>query len=800
MASPFLRAEQPNILFLMVDDLGNDQIKPAHTPNIDRLAAISSEVRGYCNYPWCNASRTSLFAGLLPDTIQVYADFRPFKNFRDRPWMQKVLRESGYRVTGTGKIFHRGASHWNIDDWDHYTYPSQSDPSLTDPKANLMVSGKWVTAFFEDDVELRDQRVTREGLSLLEASLNQEEPWALFVGFAKPHRPLFSHRSDWEANETGNEDDFFDEISGYPTRPFFSPRISLEEARLHRRGYRSCITHIDKQIGQILDRLEEAGQLNQTLIVLTSDHGFGTGQLGLRVMGKVQPHEACNRIPILIHRPGQTAYEDKTDFIVELVDLYPTILDFARASIPANHGQSLRPFLVGDMQIESWQNYARQVVLTNNSTKLYRRIVTPVHTSYRQLHNDRATLFDNISDPAHQHSLTTLYDDPRVESLFDSIPPAPPIAVNSSVEIEETDRYYSISFPTEIFSSYRLIGLNREENAVSPTYLSTTEEMKLVIPANDYTAEIRAQKVSSNGEPIPARIKHINGEIHIQATSEKGNSLFLIESKDLQSWTLLDQRIGKNSTEEWILPIEGPEKFFQVRRKNSQLLTEPLTIQAIDNQSKSFELRFPSKEGDFYALEETINLTDWRAIKYIDGNEEPNSTEILINENSTNKRFYRVRRFLQNPPIIESSTEINPSGDEASISFEKEITVNYRLEGSNDNINWTPLHTTTGNQDGEEIIVENNWSFYRIREEVESQVEEVPISSVAYNSKFNATINFVPEDDMYHQIERKTSDEKYEIVLAPLRPGVSHVKIYDVDPNEEYRVVFYVDEKLEIRR
>jgi arylsulfatase A-like enzyme len=88
--------DKPNILFIIVDDLNWVDVAPSHTPNLDRLLAVSTEFKGYPNFPWCNPSRCSLFAGLRPEAIGIY-DLDPFPRvvLPNRYWLPQGINDSG---------------------------------------------------------------------------------------------------------------------------------------------------------------------------------------------------------------------------------------------------------------------------------------------------------------------------------------------------------------------------------------------------------------------------------------------------------------------------------------------------------------------------------------------------------------------------------------------------------------------------------------------------------------------------------------------------------------------------------
>ncbi len=229
-------------------------------------------------------------------------------------------------------------------------------------------------------------------------------------------------------------------------------------------------------------------------MVFTSDHGYGTYNLGTRVEGKVTPFEAGTRMPLWVHMPGQASYQDRRDIIVELVDIYPTILDLAGHPEATQgklmtHGQSLKPHLLsGDWT--GWNNWASTLIVNVNQEKRWKRVSTLDLTSYHhQLWNAKATLFANRpytwtdpvdgttqtweADPEHWCNLTQSPNHPLVRQLQALHRPAP---LPQDLQIEDTpDDHTTISFFAETGLRYTI--------SASPD-LETWERLEVVDGVN----------------------------------------------------------------------------------------------------------------------------------------------------------------------------------------------------------------------------------------------------------------------------------------------------------------------------
>jgi hypothetical protein len=124
-----------------------------------------------------------------------------------------------------------------------------------------------------------------------------------------------------------------------------------------RHAYYACISYVDAQIGKMVQALKESGEYDNTIIVLWSDHGFNLGEMGY--WGKATNYEMATRVPFIIVAPGITdkVKGEKSDALVELVDIYPTLCDLAGLQRPTQlEGHSIVPLLKKpDMQ---WQQAA----------------------------------------------------------------------------------------------------------------------------------------------------------------------------------------------------------------------------------------------------------------------------------------------------------------------------------------------------------------------------------------------------------------------------------------------------------
>jgi len=393
--------KHPSILMIAVDDLrpmlgcyGDERI---HTPHIDRLAARSVLFeRAYCNYAKCGASRLSLMTGLRPSQINVLGhgekDVAEFRERRpDAVSLARWFKDRGYETRSFGKIDHDG---WQIrEDWSFPPSPGRDREMWEvvdeeNPLGPTRIADRTDCPVIQDpevpDDHLFAGRMTSEVIDLLK-SRDSEKPFFFAVGFRRPHLPFVAPKKYfdlYEPDETWltqfpepprdapplawfNSDGYIGmarklgfempnppsreegplwngfELRSYtdaPTRGVIPPETQLE--LIH--AYAACISYVDAQVGRLLDSLEEAGLLDDTIIALWSDHGWHLGEMS--AWGKMTNYEVGTQVPLLLSSPGVAP--TRTKALAELVDLYPTLCDLTGVGSPDHlEGSSLVPLL-----------------------------------------------------------------------------------------------------------------------------------------------------------------------------------------------------------------------------------------------------------------------------------------------------------------------------------------------------------------------------------------------------------------------------------------------------------------------
>ncbi len=359
-----------NVLFIAADDLrvelgcyGDTIVK---TPHIDRLAESGTLFRyAYCQQAVCNPSRASLLTGLRPDTLGVWdlpTHFR--QNHPDIVTLPQLFKQNGYHTQNIGKIFHnwrqdkfRGdPTSWSIPAVMHYASHG-SDRALIDGTPPPDLSGVPRTEMRNvPDNAYFDGRIAELAVEALRELKHRR--FFLAIGFWKPHAPFNAPQRYWDLYRRAeikpplNPDpptnvpaiamhDSREIMRGFRHRPNGQP--TTDDVLALRHGYYAATSYLDAQLGQVIDELDRLQLRDKTVIVFWSDHGFHLGEHSL--WAKTSNFELDARVPLIINAPNYQAGQ-RTDAVVELLDLYPTLADLCGLTAPSNlEGVSLQPLL-----------------------------------------------------------------------------------------------------------------------------------------------------------------------------------------------------------------------------------------------------------------------------------------------------------------------------------------------------------------------------------------------------------------------------------------------------------------------
>ncbi len=414
---------RPNILFLLADDQAYDTIaalgnREIETPNLDRLVQRGvTFTHAYNQGSWlpavCVASRTMLNTGLSLWRAQA-AEKNLNQWVQQRRLWPQLLATEGYDTYFTGK--------WHVKADPQQVFQVVRNvrggmPAQTPLGYNRPVEGQpdawkpWDPQFggFWQGGKHWSEVVADDAIDYLAMARGSQKPFFMYIAFNAPHDPRQSPREyvdKYPLEKLSLPEPF---LPSYPL-DIGSNRIRDEQlapfprtehaVKVHRQEYYAIITHLDAQIGRILDALEASGQAENTYIVFTSDHGLACGHHGL--MGKQNMYEHSMRVPFVVVGPGVTAGQ-RIDAPIYVQDIMPTTLEWAGAKVPEGVDfRSLVPLLQGksdgwrDTIYGAYMDFQRMIVRRGYKLNAYPKIdVVLLH----HLQNDPNEIRDLSENP-----------------------------------------------------------------------------------------------------------------------------------------------------------------------------------------------------------------------------------------------------------------------------------------------------------------------------------------------------------------------------------------------------------------
>lgn len=446
-----------NVLFIVVDDLrpilgcyGDERVK---SPRIDALAAAGLRFdRAYCQYALCNPSRASLLAGRRPESLEIFTLAKFVRDGHpDVVTLPEHFKAHGYETRSYGKIFHvTNGNHDDPQSWSRPPWPARKSTAAKAPAGGAEPAASSaapvsVTADHSDDDpaespdvaddELLDGRIANEAVAALGELQNR--PFFLAVGFHKPHLPFSAPKRYWDLYDRSDFQPPADaalprgapayasndssELRRYKGVPPSGPPVSDAEASRLIHGYHACVSYADAQVGRVLDELERLRLDDDTVVVLFGDHGYHLAEKG--TWTKRTAWELATRVPLVIRLPQRLeGAHGSTDRLVELLDLYPTLVELCGLPEPAGlEGRSLVPLL--HEPGAAWPHVARSII-TRKVPELGKGTITGravrtdryrwVEWSGGPLREPVHELYDHETDPHETANLAASADGQRV--------------------------------------------------------------------------------------------------------------------------------------------------------------------------------------------------------------------------------------------------------------------------------------------------------------------------------------------------------------------------------------------------
>ena len=427
-----------NVLFIIVDDLtttlGCYGDCDAHTPHMDALAARGVRFeRAYTQFALCNPSRCSFLTGCYPERTKVFDLTTSLRQaLPDVVTLPQLFKNAGYTAGRIGKVFHvpdpetkldvhMGAS--TLKDQsilDEAKLAERSEGDLSDPPHKGGIDGYVYNRCYapsrRPDSDFTDYAIADAALATLDEF--KDKPFFLAVGFIRPHTPYVAPQRFFDVLDPSKifMPEFYrpggENLAHIPNaalRPnnnvfqFAAP--TLQQAREARRAYHASTAWVDSQVGRVLAKLKELRLDDNTIVLLTGDHGYQLGEHGL--WAKQTLFEEGTHVPLMVAGPG--IKPAVCAGLVEQLDIYPTLAGLAGLAIPKYiEGMTLQPLL------EDPNGHGKPAVystMVSTHTKLIGHAIRTDCFRYVEWDEGRGgrQLYDHNTDP---HELTNLAETP----------------------------------------------------------------------------------------------------------------------------------------------------------------------------------------------------------------------------------------------------------------------------------------------------------------------------------------------------------------------------------------------------
>ena len=501
----------------------------SQTPNISRLmdSGVSFQ-QMHCTIPICAPSRSSFFTGIYPHTSNNFGmdNWNQNSVLANSKTIFAHFKENGYRTIGTGKLMHHHA-HADWDefreeaDYGPYAHngtqqvphpltpaPLRNDFGKIDGSYGPFVSlqgkdfgdGKrytWQRGNWENIYDMSFPQEGARDLTADEANAqwaveklkgysdeSNAKPFFMGIGFMRPHTPLivpqrFYDQYPLESLELPKilqgdaEDTYLTKSRGGNDRglKLFNSLVAsydgdVELALKHfTQAYLACVASIDELVGIILDAVDQSPLKDNTIIVFTSDHGWGTGPKDY--VYKNSLWEESTRVPFIIRAPGVAKKGADVEHPTSLVDLYPTLIELCGLSGDTRRneqgavidGNSLVPLMINPViddwggpegaltAIHKWKDMDPMMQNYSLRTKDWRYI--RYYTGDEELYDHRSDLleWDNLaSNPEYTARLASFRKQLDQRITIRASTSASPVATSKEASSDDGEKWKSIYF------------------------------------------------------------------------------------------------------------------------------------------------------------------------------------------------------------------------------------------------------------------------------------------------------------------------------------------------------------------
>ncbi len=412
----------PNIVLITTDQQRHDTLHAAgnphiRTPHLDWLLDTGIQyTRAYSDCPVCMPARATIMMGQYAYNHGLTSNGEVIKPIHRERSLPAVLTRAGYQTRAQGKMhFAPMRCHYGFEEMEiieHYYRTMQRNPHRGRPMNHGMGQNEMFPCLNTvDDTNSLTHWTVDRSMDFLDTR-DDTRPFFLWTSFTKPHPPYDPSPAYWSLYDShdmplpiyGGWSEKQDQMpGGFCASTYGLNNVQRFDARLlqdMKRAYYACITQIDYNLGLLFSKMRELNLLHNTLIIFTSDHGdmLGDHHLGAKSIGL----EGAAHVPLIVRLPGENDDQPRrgirSDALVCLADIMPTILDYADVEPPA--GQAMD----GINMLDAADGKAEREMLFGESGPYHFVLREGYKYLFSEIGGDE--LFFNLAeDPCEQHNL-----------------------------------------------------------------------------------------------------------------------------------------------------------------------------------------------------------------------------------------------------------------------------------------------------------------------------------------------------------------------------------------------------------
>lgn len=436
-----MNTKRPNIILIMADQMASDVIgalgHPAvKTPNLDKLVQTGTTFDNcYCNSPLCAPSRAALMSGTLVRNNEVYDNAAEFR--AGIPTFVHVLRNTGYNTALAGKMHFVGPDqlHGFEERLTTDIYPSDfgwtpdwrigvhANKGTSVTRAKNAGISQW------NDQLSFDEEVLSCTLKKIRQVKKEEDnrPFFICASFTHPHDPFVIMQEYWDlyedtviplpkVSESTNMHPYNQWVQTHHEIDQY--KLTDQEIRRARRAYYAMVSYFDDKVGSILSELKRLDLMQDTIVILTSDHGEMLGEHGMWY--KRTFYDQCAKVPLIISWPNHFLDGKREKNTVSLIDLAATIVHMAQVDNcevwqQCIDGDSFHKLLFGEDP--EWKDEA---VCEYSGEGIIHPMIMMRKGSFKYVHVHRHTplLFDLKNDPYEVKDLSEKFEYEHIVHSF----------------------------------------------------------------------------------------------------------------------------------------------------------------------------------------------------------------------------------------------------------------------------------------------------------------------------------------------------------------------------------------------